>query len=244
MIPSRTVTDRKGQPTVPTPRAPRCQRCTPATQGSMVSRTVVTEELLLLLPGCSPTKGVLAGHHILAHRDATPAAVRASISYASGMPFGAANRATRRHGGCGTNPSPCAEFGELIFWVFQESALKRSHFAAGLGYLNITGGLRSLDAWLQTGTGDPLLIERLVQSYGVDPRTVRRALAETDAQHNAEYAEAVRRQEQWDKEHFRQFVFVETPSGAVQSSFTVAAIVAPCLKFIHVPERLSPETRR
>src|ERR1017187_2525659 len=107
----RIVIDRRGQPTVPTPRAPRCQRCTPATQGSMVSRTVVTEELLLLLPGCSPTKGVLAGHHIRAHRDATPAAVRASISYASGMPFGAAHRATRRHGGCGTDLSPCRDVG-------------------------------------------------------------------------------------------------------------------------------------
>src|ERR1035438_8752274 len=67
--------------------------------------------------------------------------------------------------------SRCAshyQISQLIFWVFQESGLKRSHFAAGLGYRNITGGLRSLDAWLQTGTGDPLLIERLVQSYEVD----------------------------------------------------------------------------
>jgi hypothetical protein len=138
--------------------------------------------------------------------------------------------------------SRCAshyQISQLIFSVFQESGLKRSHFAAGLGYRNITGGLRSLDHWLDSGDGDPLLIERLVQSYGVDPTTVRRALAETDAQHNAEYAEAVRRREQWDQEHFRQFVFVETPSGAVQSSFTVAAIAAPSLKFIHVPEAWS-----
>ena len=127
---------------------------------------------------------------------------------------------------------------QLIYRAFQESGLKRSHFIARLGYRNITGGLRSFDAWLETGTGDPLLIERLVQSYGIDPSTVRQALAEADAQHKAEYAEAVRRQEQWDQEHFRQFVFVETPSGAVQSSFTVAAIVAPALKLISLPDGL------
>ena len=47
--------------------------------------------------------------------------------------------------------SRCAshyQISQLIFWVFQESGLKRSHFAAGLGYRDITGGLRSLDAWL------------------------------------------------------------------------------------------------
>ena len=49
---------------------------------------------------------------------------------------------------------------ELIYRVFEESGLKRSQFISGLGYRNITGGLRSLDRWLQTGTGDPLMIDR------------------------------------------------------------------------------------
>jgi hypothetical protein len=126
----------------------------------------------------------------------------------------------------------------LIYQVLAESGTKRSLFIAGLGYRNIAGGLRSLDRWLQTGTGDPLLIERLVHVHPIDPTIVRRALAETDAQHKAEYDEARRQQERWDREHFRQCVFVETPVGVLQSSFTVAAIVAPSLKFIPVPEGL------
>ena len=127
---------------------------------------------------------------------------------------------------------------QLIYRVFQDSGLKRSHFIQSLGYRNITGGLRSLDRWLDSGEGDPLLIERLVQAYGIDPTTVHRALAETDAQHTAEYDEAVCRQERCERQNFRQYVFVETPSGAVQSSFTVAAIAAPALKTISLPDNL------
>jgi hypothetical protein len=125
---------------------------------------------------------------------------------------------------------------QFIYQVFHQSGVKRSQFIAALGYHNTTGGLRSLDQWLDSGEGDPLLIERLVQVYNVDPATVRLALSETDAQHQAEYEEAVRRHDHWSREHFRQYVFVETPSGVVQSSFTVAAIVAPALKTISLPE--------
>ncbi len=130
---------------------------------------------------------------------------------------------------------------QLLYQVFQESGLKRSQFIAGLGYRNTTGGLRSLDRWLQTGTGDQLLIERLIQVHGIDSATVRRVLAETEAQHQAEYEEAIRRQAEWDREHFRPYVFVETPFGVVQSSFTVAGIVAPALKTIRLPEGLVTE---
>jgi hypothetical protein len=125
---------------------------------------------------------------------------------------------------------------QFIHRVFHESSLKRSRFIAGLGYRNITGGLRSLDRWLQTGTGDPLLIERLIQAHGIDPATVRRALADTEAQHTAEYDEEMRRLEQRDRDRFRQCVFVQTLPGVVQSSFTVAGIVAPALKMIRLPE--------
>ena len=127
--------------------------------------------------------------------------------------------------------------------MLQESGLKRSTFIAGLGYRNTTGGLRSLDRWLDCGAGDSLLIERLVQAHGIDPATVRLALSETDAQHLAEYEEAVRRQDHWDREHFRPYVFVETRPGLVQSSFTVAAIVAPALKMINLPDTLITEPR-
>ena len=130
---------------------------------------------------------------------------------------------------------------QLIYRAFKESGLKRSRFIAGLGYRNITGGLRSLDRWLERGEGDPLFIERLVQAHGIDPATVRRALAETDAQQKAEYDEEVRDRELWDREHFRQYVFVETLPCVVQSSFTVAAIVAPALKTIRLPESFIAE---
>jgi len=134
----------------------------------------------------------------------------------------------------------------LIYRVLAESGLKRSQFITGLGYRNIAGGLRSLDRWLQTGTGDTLLIERLVHTHRIDPAIVRRALAETEAQHQAEYDEACRQQEQFDREHFRPFVFAETPCGVLQSSFTVAALVAPSLKFIRLPEDLAtkPESEQ
>jgi hypothetical protein len=134
----------------------------------------------------------------------------------------------------------------LIYRVIEESGLKRSQFITDLGYRNVTGGLRSLDRWLQTGTGDPLLIERLVHAHRIDPATIRRALAETDAQHQAEYDEAVRRQEQWDRKHFRAYVFVETRRGVLQSSFTVASLVAPALKLINLPEALAtkPESEQ
>jgi hypothetical protein len=127
---------------------------------------------------------------------------------------------------------------QFIYRVFQDSGLKRSRFIAGLGYRNVTGGLRSLDRWLDGGEGDPLLIDRLVQVYKVDPGAVRAALIETEAQHKAEHDEEVRRRKQWEREHFRQYIFVETPFGVVRSSFTVAAIAAPALKTISLPEGL------
>jgi hypothetical protein len=130
---------------------------------------------------------------------------------------------------------------QLLYQGQQESGLKRSRFIASLGYRNITGGLRSLDRWLERGEGDSLLVERLVQAQGLDPTTVRRALADTEGQHKSEYDEEVRRLEQWDRDRFRQYVFVETRVGVVQSSFTVAGIVAPALKMIRLPEGLFTE---
>ena len=124
-----------------------------------------------------------------------------------------------------------------------QSGLKRSQFITSLGYRNITGGLRSLDRWLDSGEGDPLLVDRLIQVYRVEPAAVRAALTETEGQHQDEYDQARRRQADWDRQHFRQYVFVGTPSGVVQSSFTVAAIVAPALKTISLPATLILEPR-
>lgn len=47
---------------------------------------------------------------------------------------------------------------QLIHKVVRDSGSKRSQFITSLGYRNITGGLRSFDHWLETGTDDPLLI--------------------------------------------------------------------------------------
>jgi hypothetical protein len=80
------------------------------------------------------------------------------------------------------------------------------------------------------------LIDRLIRVYNLDSAAVRTALVETEAQYDAEYAEARRHREQWERENFPQYVFVETPSGVVRSSFTVAA---PALKTISLPEDLA-----
>jgi hypothetical protein len=131
------------------------------------------------------------------------------------------------------------QISQFIYRVFQASGLKRSQFIQGLGYRNITGGLRSLDRWLDSGAGDPVLLDRLVRTHNLDPLAVRAALLETEAQHAAEYEEARRLREQWERQTFRQSVLVETPAGFVQSSFTVAAIVAPALKTIRLPADLT-----
>ena len=133
------------------------------------------------------------------------------------------------------------QISQLIYQVFQDSGLKRSHFIQNLGYRNITGGLRSLDRWLDDGEGDSLLIERLARVYGIDDAAVRIALVETEAQHYAEHEQACRRREAWERQNFRQYVFVETRPGSVQSSFTVAGIVAPALKTVRLPENLITE---
>jgi hypothetical protein len=138
----------------------------------------------------------------------------------------------------------CASYypiSQLIYRTFQESGLKRSQFIASLGYRNITGGLRSLDRWLDCGEGDPLLIDRLVQVYRVHPSTIHGALMETEAQHKAEHHEEMHRREQWECQNFHQYVFIETPAGVVRSSFTVAAIAAPAVKTIRLPEGLVAE---
>jgi len=135
---------------------------------------------------------------------------------------------------------------QFIYRVLQDSGLKRSQFITSLGYRNVTGGLRSLDRWLDGGEGDPVLIDRLIQVYRVDPGALHAALVETEAQHQVEHDEEVHRREQWERQNFHQYVFVETPSGAVRSSFTVAAIVAPALKTIRLPEGLGakPESEQ
>jgi len=134
---------------------------------------------------------------------------------------------------------------EFIYRVLQDSGLKRSQLITSLGYRNVTGDLRSLDRWLDGGEGDPLRIERLVHAYGIDPTAVCRVLTETD-EHKTEHYEEVHRREQWERQNFHQYVFVEIPPGAVQSSFTVAAIAAPALKTIRLPEGLGtkPESEQ
>jgi hypothetical protein len=60
---------------------------------------------------------------------------------------------------------------------------------------------------------------------------------------HAEFEEARHRSEEWERQNFRQYVFVETPFGVVRSSFTVAAIAAPALKIIALPEDLKTEPK-
>jgi len=159
----------------------------------------------------------------------------------------AAKRLLPRAARCAGRIPRCAShysIGQFIYHVFRASGLKRSQFIISLGYRNVTGGLRSLDRWLDYGEGDPLLIDRLVRVYNLDSAVIRTALVETEAQYDAEYAEARRHREQLDRENFRQYVFVETPAGVVRSSLTVAAIAAPALKTISLPEDLitTPES--
>lgn len=128
---------------------------------------------------------------------------------------------------------------QFIYRIVQASGLKRSKFIQSLGFRNIQGGLRSLDRWLDTGDGDPLLIERLIRVYSLDPAAINAALLETGRQRQAESEWAQREREQLERRNFRQYLFVETPPGALRSSFTVAAIAAPALKTISLPDDLS-----
>ena len=126
---------------------------------------------------------------------------------------------------------------QFIASAMHDSGLTRSQFVRALGYLNINGALRSLDRWLQTGIGDPLLFDRIMQHLGLDREGVREVLERTSDVMQAE-AEAVRReQEHRHREQFRPFVWVET-SERFPQCVTVVAFSGAIMRYIRLPDDL------
>jgi hypothetical protein len=110
----------------------------------------------------------------------------------------------------GTN-YPIARFVQRLI---DESGLRRSEFVARIGYPNAAKGLRRLDALLQYGEVNEVLLQRIVNAFQPDPGELETALSETEEMHQREHAEAVLEAEERLRRRFRSFIWVHSEDGA------------------------------
>lgn len=77
--------------------------------------------------------------------------------------------------------------GALLYVTFVDSGLKLPEFISAIGYSNIPKGIRTFQAFVNTGTGNPIFLERLQASrLAIDDEAFLDALRLTDQQLQAE----------------------------------------------------------
>lgn len=122
----------------------------------------------------------------------------------------------------------------LVLDIFRNSGTKPSAFIHSIGYRNLNGGFRSLDEWLQSGSGNPEFLRRLVEAYG-HAEELRNALMETAEVKRYEAELAAQETERRERANFKPYIFVE--SSLRTPTFIAAAALTGCsMKFIWLPE--------
>lgn len=80
----------------------------------------------------------------------------------------------------GTRKTP---IGALLYVTFIDSGLRLPEFIAMIGYTNIPQGIRTFQSFVNTGTGNPIFLERLQASrLAINSESFLDALSQTDEQ--------------------------------------------------------------
>ena len=124
---------------------------------------------------------------------------------------------------------------QLISEILHKSGPKPSEFIRSIGYRNVNGGFRALDQWLQTGSGDPNFVGRLVRVYG-HAQELQNALTETGRMKRREAELAAIERERKERADFKPYIFVES-SLQTPTFITAAALVGCRMKFIRLPDQ-------
>ncbi len=97
--------------------------------------------------------------------------------------------------------------GELLIRLLVDSGLSLPDFMHAIGYGNSAKGIATLDHWLQTGSGNPLFLERLASSpLAPEPAALRSAIAATTAILRDERRTEKQRRIEEEKRAFYPFV--------------------------------------
>jgi hypothetical protein len=123
---------------------------------------------------------------------------------------------------------------KLIQSTLANSGLRGGEVAHKLGYRNVTGGLRAVDTWLQTGSGHPDALKRLVKEFGLSIETVNEALKKTNDLFQAEDKLAKAKREKRERERFKPYILIEVFNTIPSSGITILAWTGVSVRFIYL----------
>ena len=123
---------------------------------------------------------------------------------------------------------------KLIQAALASSGLRGGELAHKLGYRNVAGGLRALDTWLQTGSGHPDVLKRLMSEFGLSIETVNEAIQKTNDLFDAEERLEKAKREKRERERFQPYVLVEVFNRIPSTGITFLAWGAIRIRFIYL----------
>jgi hypothetical protein len=125
-----------------------------------------------------------------------------------------------------TNITRKTPLGAILYATFIESQLKLPEFVAEIGYRNIAKGIRALQSFVNTGTGNHLFLERIQASrFTLDADVLLDALTRTDQQLYAEREEERAKVERELETNFRPALYA-VPKLDPSAQITLYAITS------------------
>jgi hypothetical protein len=121
--------------------------------------------------------------------------------------------------------------GALLYVTLIDSGLKLHEFVAAIGYSNIPKGIRAFQSFVNTGTGNPILLERLQASrLAIDSEVFLDALSQTDTQLRLEQEEERAKNEEERARAFRPTCY-PVPRLDPGAQITIFAITGEFKKY-------------
>ena len=143
----------------------------------------------------------------------------------------------------------CSDYpiSKLIQATLADSGLRGGEVAQKLGYRNAAGGFRAVDTWLETGTGNPDVLKRLVNGFGISLEAVNEAIQKTNDVFEAEEARQKAEREERERDTFQPYILIEV-FNRVPDGITMLGVTSGIhIRFIYLGSRyaaLSEDTWR
>ena len=119
----------------------------------------------------------------------------------------------------------CSDYpiSKLLQATLAHSGLRGGEVAQKLGYRNAAGGFRAVDTWLETGTGNPDVLKRFVNGFGLSLEAVNEAIQKTNDVFEAEEARQKAEREERERDTFQPYILIEV-SNRVPDGITILGV--------------------
>lgn len=130
--------------------------------------------------------------------------------------------------------------GILIKSTIQNKGIKKVDVVKGLGYRNITKGLRRLNDCIQgEGKCSKKFLREVAGVLGIKEQVLDEAIEKTEDECRLEREEAARRREIYARKNFKPYIYIKTSETRPKSIGIVAFAGAAVYKCVGLPEEIS-----